>query len=222
LATPHLQDRTPRPRIVLAMPLAVALYRASGLVLWRFSDAGPRARRSVNHWAGIRKPSQNLTLCFGRYGSIVRPGGPRWETLHSSQQSNRLLVMKQAAALKNYQGSALLPSIKISIGPWNFRPIKHPRLAQFDGRTWRRSRNGVCQHRQIGVSGSTIFRMEDAQIMAETRKLSVEKALNKIRADDAQKSRSTRRDEKMDALDEEIKRMRAQRLRLERDQRKRD
>ena len=64
--------------------------------------------------------------------------------------------------------------------------------------------------------------MEDAQIMAETRKLSVEKALNKIRADDAQKSRSTRRDEKMDALDEEIKRMRAQRLRLERDQRKRD
>lgn len=58
--------------------------------------------------------------------------------------------------------------------------------------------------------------------MAETSKLSVEKALDKIRADDAQKSQSARRDEKMDALDEEIKRMRAQRLRLERHQRKRD
>jgi len=58
--------------------------------------------------------------------------------------------------------------------------------------------------------------------MADTKKLSVEKALNKIRADDEPKSRSARRDEEMDALDEEIKRMRAQRLRLERHQRKRD
>ena len=58
--------------------------------------------------------------------------------------------------------------------------------------------------------------------MAETKKLSVEKALNKIRSDEASKSQSDRRDEKMDGLDEEIKRMRAQRLRLERHQRKRD
>jgi hypothetical protein len=58
--------------------------------------------------------------------------------------------------------------------------------------------------------------------MAETRKLSVEKALNKIRADEAPKSRSEKHDEEMDVLDEEIKRMRAQRLRLERYQRKRD
>jgi ABC-type branched-subunit amino acid transport system substrate-binding protein len=45
-------------------------------------------------------------------------------------------VMKQAAALKDYQGSILLPGIRISTGPWNFRPIKHLRLLQFDGRTW--------------------------------------------------------------------------------------
>ena len=45
-------------------------------------------------------------------------------------------VMKQAAALKDYQGSILLPGIKISTGPGNFRPIKHQRLVQFDGRTW--------------------------------------------------------------------------------------
>ena len=65
--------------------------------------------------------------------------------------------------------------------------------------------------------------MEDAHTMSGTKKLSVEKALNKIRKDDASpRSRSEKRDEEMDALDEEIKRMRAQRLRLEQRQRKRD
>ena len=56
--------------------------------------------------------------------------------------------------------------------------------------------------------------------MAETTKLSVEKALGKLRESDP-KSKNTVLDEKTDALNEEIKRMRAQRLRLER-QRKRD
>jgi branched-chain amino acid transport system substrate-binding protein len=45
-------------------------------------------------------------------------------------------VMKQATALKDYQGSILLPGIKINTAAWNFRPIKHLRLVQFDGRTW--------------------------------------------------------------------------------------
>lgn len=51
--------------------------------------------------------------------------------------------------------------------------------------------------------------------MAETPKLSVEKALNKLRSDDTQKSANTRRTEKMEALDEEIQRLRAQRIRLD-------
>ena len=45
-------------------------------------------------------------------------------------------VMRQAAALKQYQGSVLLPGITISTGPGDFRPIKQMRLVQFDGRTW--------------------------------------------------------------------------------------
>ena len=45
-------------------------------------------------------------------------------------------VMKQAASLENYQGSVLLRGIKISTGSGIFRPIKHLRLVQFDGRTW--------------------------------------------------------------------------------------
>lgn len=51
--------------------------------------------------------------------------------------------------------------------------------------------------------------------MAETTKLSVEKALEKLRKSDP-KSKAAQRDEKTDALNEEIKRMRSQRLRLER------
>ena len=57
--------------------------------------------------------------------------------------------------------------------------------------------------------------------MAETPKLSVEKALDKLRkADAAPKTKAEKRDEEMEVLDEEIKRMREQRLRLERRQRK--
>jgi hypothetical protein len=58
-------------------------------------------------------------------------------------------------------------------------------------------------------------------MMAETNKLSVEKALEKLRGDQP-RSKDQQRDEKSDALNEEIKRMRAQRLRLDRNQRKRD
>ena len=55
--------------------------------------------------------------------------------------------------------------------------------------------------------------------MAETTKLSVEKALDKLRGADAPKSRMTQLDEKIEMLDEETRRMRAQRLRLEQHQR---
>jgi hypothetical protein len=58
--------------------------------------------------------------------------------------------------------------------------------------------------------------------MAETTKLSVEKALEKLRGSDPPKSKNARHDEKMDALDEETKRMRAQRLRLDRNRHKGD
>ena len=55
--------------------------------------------------------------------------------------------------------------------------------------------------------------------MADTTKLSVEKALKKLRGSEPRKSKDAQLDDKIGALDEEIKRMRAQRLRLERRQR---
>jgi len=56
--------------------------------------------------------------------------------------------------------------------------------------------------------------------MAETTKLSVEKALNKLREADARKTGKEQTDDKIDALEEEAKRLRAQRLRLEAHQRR--
>jgi hypothetical protein len=58
--------------------------------------------------------------------------------------------------------------------------------------------------------------------MAETTKLSVEKALEKLRGSDPSKSKNAQLDEKIDALDEEIKRMRVQRQRLKPQQSRRD
>ncbi|MGA9083522.1 MAG: hypothetical protein WB390_13800 [Pseudolabrys sp.] len=55
--------------------------------------------------------------------------------------------------------------------------------------------------------------------MAETTKLSVGQALDKLRGTDAPKTRITRLDEKIETLDEETRRLRAARRRLERDQR---
>ena len=49
--------------------------------------------------------------------------------------------------------------------------------------------------------------------MADTTKLSVGKALGKLRADDP-KSKATRLDEKIDALDKETQRLRAMRRSL--------
>lgn len=57
--------------------------------------------------------------------------------------------------------------------------------------------------------------------MSDPTKLSVEKALQKIRENDQRKSKDSRHDEKIEALNEEIRRMRTQRLRLERQRGKR-
>ncbi|MGV7217365.1 hypothetical protein [Bradyrhizobium sp. UFLA05-112] len=57
--------------------------------------------------------------------------------------------------------------------------------------------------------------------MAETSKLSVEKALEKLRGDEPPKSKSAKLDEEIEALKEKTSRMRAQRQRLDRPQPKR-
>ena len=55
--------------------------------------------------------------------------------------------------------------------------------------------------------------------MAETTKLSVGQALEKLRGKDAPKAKMAQLDEKIDALDKETLRLRAERRRFERSQR---
>jgi hypothetical protein len=55
--------------------------------------------------------------------------------------------------------------------------------------------------------------------VTDTTKLSVGKALEKLRGADAPKAKMAQLDEKIDALDEETRRLRAMRGRLERGQR---
>jgi hypothetical protein len=57
--------------------------------------------------------------------------------------------------------------------------------------------------------------------MAETTKLSVGQALEKLRGTDVRRSKMTQLDNKIDELDKEAQRLRAERRRLERDQRSR-
>lgn len=45
-------------------------------------------------------------------------------------------IMKQAASLRDYRASIVLPGIEINTGPRDFRPIKQMRLVQFDGDAW--------------------------------------------------------------------------------------
>ncbi len=88
-------------------------------------------------------------------------------------------------------------------------------------KTQPRSDEPVCGSSTSSGAYQALLQMRKLT-MAQINKLSVEKTLEKLRGNDPPKSKSAQHDEKIDALDEEIKRMRAQRLRLDRHQRKRD
>jgi branched-chain amino acid transport system substrate-binding protein len=45
-------------------------------------------------------------------------------------------IMRQAASLRGYRSSVVLPGITFNTGPADFHPIKQLRLVQFDGTAW--------------------------------------------------------------------------------------
>jgi hypothetical protein len=78
----------------------------------------------------------------------------------------------------------------------------------------RKTANSAIDHLR-----STHFANIEDSTMAEISKLSVGQALDKLRNADVSKSKITRLDEKIEALDQEAQRLRAARGQLERDQR---
>ena len=112
--------------------------------------------------------------------------------------------------------------------PWTVRASDEISLASAPSPSWasRRSADGA----PLGVARqglgkqSTRNHKKGAQptdiTMAETNKRSVGNGFERLRGNDPPKSTSARVDEKIDAHDEEIKRRRAQRLRVEQHRRK--
>jgi ABC-type branched-subunit amino acid transport system substrate-binding protein len=118
------------------------LDKSVGVVTATFSkdanDPAWKDERAIKDWQVFIKKYERAG---GTNDSTAAFGYAAAETLaHVLRQCGNDLsrenVMRQAAALQDYQGSVLLPGIKVSTGSGNFRPIKHLRLVQFDGRTW--------------------------------------------------------------------------------------
>jgi len=127
----------------IAMALKPAgLENALGVITAAFlkdaNDPAWKGEQATNDWQAF---VGKYNRAGGKDDSAAVFGYAAAETLaqvlkQCGNDLSRENVMKQAASLESYQGSILLPGIKISTGPWNFRPIKHLRLVQFDGRTW--------------------------------------------------------------------------------------
>jgi hypothetical protein len=82
-------------------------------------------------------------------------------------------------------------------------------------RRWRRKRLRLSENNPRKTDQQKTMR---ESIMAEIDKLSVGKALEKLRGKQETKSNMAHLDQEIDALDEEARRLRALRLRVERDQ----
>jgi branched-chain amino acid transport system substrate-binding protein len=118
------------------------LQNASGVISTSFlkdaSDPGWRDDPAMKAWSSFMDKyypdgdKDDIGAVFG-YAAA--------ETLFQvlSQCSNDLSrenVMRQAASLRNYQSSVVLPGITFNTGPADFHPIKQLRLVQFDGTAW--------------------------------------------------------------------------------------
>jgi ABC-type branched-subunit amino acid transport system substrate-binding protein len=137
--------------------MPAGLENASGVVTATFlkdaDDPAWKGELAASHWPAF---FDKYSRAGGMDDEAAVFGYAAAETLvevlkRCGNDLSRQNVMKQAAALKDYQGSVLLPGIRITTGPWSYRPIKQLRLVQFDGRTWQ----------SIGDILETAFSSED-------------------------------------------------------------
>ena len=93
---------------------------------------------AVQEWTAFMKkyyPDGNLIATENFYGWCVA------QTMvqvikQAGNDLTRANVMKQAANLKNFTPSCLLPGIKINTSATDFAPIESVQLARFDGKEW--------------------------------------------------------------------------------------
>jgi branched-chain amino acid transport system substrate-binding protein len=115
---------------------------ATGVITATFlKDASDPAWKETQGSAAWRNFLDKYTKAGGKDDAAAVYGYAAAETLvqvlrQCGNDLSRENVMKQAAALRDYQASALLPGIKINTGQSDFRPVEQLRLLQFDGRSW--------------------------------------------------------------------------------------
>ncbi|QOZ28886.1 ABC transporter substrate-binding protein [Bradyrhizobium sp. CCBAU 51753] len=113
---------------------------ATGVITAAFlKDASDPAWKDQQDTGAWRSFLDKYTKAGGKDDAAAVYGYAAAETLvqvlrQCGNDLSRDNVMKQAAALRDYQAAALLPGIKINTG--GFRPVEQLRLLQFDGRSW--------------------------------------------------------------------------------------
>ena len=93
---------------------------------------------AVQEWTAFMKkyyPDGNLIATENFYGWCVA------QTMvqvikQAGNDLTRANIMKQAASLKNFAPSCMLPGIKINTSAGDFAPIESVQLARFDGKEW--------------------------------------------------------------------------------------
>jgi len=96
--------------------------------------------KAVLDWVAFMKkyyPDGNLHDASNMYGYTVA------QTMvqvikQAGNDLSRANVMKQAASLKDFAPTTLLPGIKINTSATDFAPIESVQLAKFNGKTWER------------------------------------------------------------------------------------
>jgi branched-chain amino acid transport system substrate-binding protein len=93
------------------------------------------AMKQWRAWMEKYYPDGNIGDGFNTYGYAVA------QTMvqvlkQCADDLTRENVMRQAANLKNFEVSVLLPGIKINTSPTDFYPIEQVQLARFDGKRW--------------------------------------------------------------------------------------
>jgi ABC-type branched-subunit amino acid transport system substrate-binding protein len=96
------------------------------------NDAAMKAWRE---WIKKYYPDGNLADSLNVFGYAVAQALMQVLKL-CGDELTRENVMRQAANLKNFEVSVLLPGIRINTSPTDFYPIEQVQLARFDGKRW--------------------------------------------------------------------------------------
>ena len=102
------------------------------------TDAQWANHPAVQEWKAFMAkyyPEGNLADGSNMYGYAVAQTMEQ-VLKQAGNDLSRANIMKQAASLKDFRPTTLLPGIRINTSPTDFAPIESEQLARFDGEGW--------------------------------------------------------------------------------------